>query len=113
MNLSSSMLELLSFFFFSFLEPDAGGAGLSSPAAWADGSRGTAISAIENIASVNSLIANLLMRVSQWSNPTPKPVDLNTRRNRTFPGNGLYLKGIVADRMHYMQPGNMTNMSWR
>jgi hypothetical protein len=44
------------------------------------------------------------MRVSQWSNPTPKPVDLNTRRNRTFPGNGLYLKGIVADRMHYMQP---------
>jgi hypothetical protein len=35
------------------------------------------------------------MRVSQWGNPTPKPADLNTRRNRTFPGHGLYLKGIL------------------
>src|SRR6266404_2161357 len=92
MNLPSSMRELLSCF-LSFLEPDAGGAGLSSPAAWADGSSGTAISAIENVASTKSLIANLLMRISQRGNSIPKPADLNTRRNRTFPGNGLYLKG--------------------
>src|ERR1700688_1051168 len=91
MNLLSSTRELLSFF-LSFLEPDAGGAGLSSPAAWADGSSGTAISAIENVASTKSLIANLLMPVSPWGNPTPMPADLNTRRNRTFPGNGLYLR---------------------
>src|SRR6267378_618412 len=95
MNLPSSMRELLSFF-FSFLEPDAGGAGLSSPAAWADGSEGTAISAIENVANTKSLIANLLMHASQASNPTPKPADLNTRRNRTFRGNGLYSKEMVA-----------------
>src|SRR5258708_40357674 len=95
MNLPSSMRELLSFF-LSFLEPDAGGAGLSSPAAWAGGSSGTAISAIENVASTKSLIANLLMRVSQSSNPTPKPPDLKTRRNRTFPGHGLYFKGDFA-----------------
>src|SRR6478752_7314803 len=103
MNLLSSMLELLPFFFFPFLEPDAGGAGLSSPAAWADGSSGTAISAIENVASTKSLIANLLMRVSPWRNPTPKPADLNTRRNRTFPGHGLYLKGDFAGDVHRMQ----------
>jgi hypothetical protein len=44
------------------------------------------------------------MRISQWSNPTPKAVELNTRRNRTFPGNGLYLTGILADREHDMRP---------
>jgi hypothetical protein len=58
------MLELLFFFFFSLLESDAGGAGLSPPAACAVVSSGTAISAIENIASVKSLIANLLIRLS-------------------------------------------------
>jgi len=51
------------------------------------------------------------MRVSQWRNPTPKPDDLNTRRNRTFPGHGLYLKGdfdLKADfagDVHSMQAG--------
>src|SRR5229473_4758759 len=111
MNLLSSMLELLPFFFFSFLESDAGGAGLSSPAAWADGSSGTAISVIENVASTKSLIANLLMRVSQRGNPTPKPADLNTRRNRTFPGHGLYLKGDFAGGGAQHAGRNMTNMS--
>src|SRR5260370_25894614 len=85
MNLLSSTRELLSFF-LSFLEPDAGGAGLSSPAAWANGSSGTTISTIENVASTKSLIANLLMHNSQWNNSTPNPADLNTPRNRTFPG---------------------------
>jgi len=36
------------------------------------------------------------MHASQASNPTPKPADLNTRRTRTFRGNGLYLKEMVA-----------------
>jgi len=50
------------------LESDAGGAGLSPPAAWADVSSGTATSAIEDIASAKSLTANLLMRLSRLSN---------------------------------------------
>src|SRR5260370_4279189 len=92
MNLLSSMRELLSFS-LSFVGLADGGAGLSSPAAWADGSRGTAISAIANVASTKSLIANLLMRISPWGNPIPTPADLNTLRYRSFPGHGLYLKG--------------------
>src|ERR1700730_2382104 len=68
MNRGSSMPELLSFFFFSLLESDAGGAGgdgLSPPAAWAAVSSGTAVSAITNIASVQSLIQILLIRRSR------------------------------------------------
>jgi hypothetical protein len=46
---------------------DAGGEGLSSPEACAGVSRGTAISAIVNIASVKSLIANLFIHRSRFS----------------------------------------------
>jgi hypothetical protein len=57
------MLELLSCFFFSFLVSDAGGDGLSLPAAWAVVAKGTAISAIAYIA-VKNLIASLFIHLS-------------------------------------------------
>jgi hypothetical protein len=67
MNLPSSMLEFLSF--FGFLDPDAleldgGGEGVSSLAACAGVNNGAATSAIENIARVKILIANLLIHRS-------------------------------------------------
>ena len=53
----------LVFFFAFLLEEDGGGASLSG-AAYALVTKGAATSAIENIASVKSLIANLLMHLS-------------------------------------------------
>src|ERR1700730_11512664 len=105
MNRGSSMLELLSFFFFSLLESDAGGAGgagLSPPAAWAAVSRGTT-----NITSVKSLAANLLICRSRFpsGNPTPDLVYLNTRRIRTFPGDDLYLRRRRATMARDMRAG--------
>jgi hypothetical protein len=66
-------------FFFSFLLEDGGGASLSG-LAWTLVTKGAATSAIENIASVRSLIANLLMHPScfRQDDPTPKSADLNS-----------------------------------
>src|ERR1700676_3599497 len=114
MNRGSSMLELLSFFFFSLLESDAGGAGLSPPAAWAAVSRGTAVSATTNIASVKSLAANLLICRSRFPSGTPTPdlVYLHSRRIGKFPGDDLYLRRRRATMARHAG-GNMTNMSSR
>jgi hypothetical protein len=64
MNLGSSMLELLSCFFFLSLVESVDGDGASPPAALAALIIGTAAVAVVNIASVKSRIANLIMRLS-------------------------------------------------
>jgi hypothetical protein len=57
------MLGVTSLVFFFFLAEEGGGASLSG-AAYTVVMTGAAISPIENIASVKSLIANLLMHLS-------------------------------------------------
>src|SRR5260221_5960416 len=108
------MLELLSF--LSFLEPEAGGEGFSSPAAWAGVSRGTAIGAIANNASVKSLIANLPMHLSRFDRGAilhPGPVDLNTSRPETFPGKIVAIRRGMWRTACTARGWYMTNMSSR
>src|ERR1700691_4482187 len=104
MNRGSSMLELLLALFFLVLVSDlvsGGGAGVSPPLAKAE-TRGVATSAIEYIARAKILIANLFIRFSQCLprqgevHPTPAPADVNTRRNRTFPGQSPRLTDFLA-----------------
>src|SRR5437763_1586366 len=94
MNLPSLTAELLSF--FSFL---AGGAGLSSPAAWAGVISGIAINGIENIASVNSLTTNLRMHLSGL--PARRSYTEACRvehpKHPNIPGRGLYSRRSRGD----------------
>src|SRR5450432_4047427 len=116
MNPGSSMLELLSFFFFSLLESDAGGtggAGLSPPAAWAGASRGTAVSVATNIASVKSLIANFIRR-SRFpvGQSYTEPRLLEHPSPRDIPG---YRALFATEQARLARDigGNMTNLSTR
>src|SRR5216684_6389903 len=95
MNLPSLTPELLSF--FSFL---AGGAGLSSPAAWAGVMSGIAINAIENITGVNSLTTNLRMHLSELParRSYTEACRLEHPKHLNIPGRGLYLRRSRGDR---------------
>jgi hypothetical protein len=74
--------------------PDyAGGEGLSPSAAWAGVNRGTATTAIENIARVNHLTANLLMHFSRFALGRfhTEALLLEQPRPRNIPGQRCFL----------------------